>query len=70
MTVPRTAEEARRLAVQANHALAAAGQGDMVWGHASVRDPGGDGVWIKAPGWGLEEIRDDRVQLVSFDAEV
>jgi len=59
-----------QLAVLASRALAAAGQGDMVWGHVAVRDPDGRGIWIKAPGWGLEEIREDRVQLVSFDAEV
>lgn len=62
--------DARRQAAVASRALAAAGHGDMVWGHVSVRDPDGRGIWIKAPGWGLEEIRDDRVQLVSFDAEV
>ncbi|REE95659.1 class II aldolase/adducin family protein [Thermomonospora umbrina] len=70
MTVPHDTEGARELAVQASRALAAAGQRDMVWGHVSVRDPGGDGIWIKAPGWGLEEVRDDLLQLVSFDAEV
>lgn len=58
------------LAVSASHALAAAGQGDMVWGHVAVRDPEGRGIWIKAPGWGLEEITRDRLQLVSFDGEV
>ena len=62
--------DARRLTVLASRALGAAGQGDMVWGHVSVRDPDGRGIWIKAPGWGLAEVRDDRVQLVSFDAEV
>ena len=35
---------------QANRALGASGQSDMVWGHASVRDPGGRGVWMKASG--------------------
>ncbi|MFG2592348.1 class II aldolase/adducin family protein [Streptomyces sp. NPDC048438] len=65
-----TPAQARRIAVEASHALAAAGQGDMVWGHAAVRDPEGRGIWIKAPGWGLEEVRDDRLQLVSYDAEV
>lgn len=60
----------REAAIQASHALAAAGHGDMVWGHVAVRDPAGRGIWIKAPGWGLEEVRDDRLQLVSFDAEV
>ncbi|HEX4789948.1 MAG TPA: class II aldolase/adducin family protein [Actinospica sp.] len=58
------------LAVSASLALAAAGQGDMVWGHVAVRDPDGRGIWIKAPGWGLEEITRDRVQLVSFDGAV
>ncbi|TDD40151.1 class II aldolase/adducin family protein [Actinomadura sp. KC06] len=65
-----TPDEARRLAAQASRALAAAGQSDLVWGHAAVRDPDGRGIWIKAPGWGFEEIDEDRVQLVSFDADV
>ncbi|MFG3390683.1 class II aldolase/adducin family protein [Streptomyces sp. WAC05458] len=65
-----TPAEARGLVVEASHALAAAGQGDMVWGHVAVRDPDGRGIWIKAPGWGLEEVRDDRLQLVSYQAEV
>lgn len=56
--------------MQASHALAAGGHQDMVWGHAAVRDPHGRGVWIKAPGWGLEEVDTTRLQLVSFDAEV
>ncbi|MFI6816029.1 class II aldolase/adducin family protein [Nonomuraea sp. NPDC050328] len=55
--------------VAASRALAAAGQGDMVWGHVAVRDPDGRGVWIKAPGWGLEEVTEDRVQLVSYDGQ-
>ncbi|WP_042411499.1 class II aldolase/adducin family protein [Streptacidiphilus carbonis] len=63
-------ERARRQAVLASRALAASGQGDMIWGHVAVRDPEGRGIWIKAPGWGLEEVRDDRLQLVSFDGEV
>ncbi|WP_245656598.1 class II aldolase/adducin family protein [Microtetraspora fusca] len=50
-----------------SRALAAAGHGDMVWGHLAVRDPEGRGVWMKAPGWGLEEIRPDRVVLVGWD---
>ena len=63
-------EKARRQAVLASRARAAAGQGDMVWGHVATRDPEGRGIWIKAPGWGLEEVREDRLQLVSFDGEV
>ena len=56
--------------VAACSALAAAGLGDMVWGHASVRDTGGRGVWMKAAGYGFEEIDDDRVVLVSWAGEV
>ena len=47
---PADASGAVLLAVQASRALAAAGQGDMVWGHASIRDPDGRGAWMKAPG--------------------
>ncbi|MFD4603067.1 class II aldolase/adducin family protein [Streptomyces sp. NPDC058464] len=65
-----TPGEARAHVIQASHALAAAGQSDMVWGHVAVRDPEGRGIWIKAPGWGLEEVGHDRLQLVSYDAEV
>ncbi len=51
----------------ASAVLASAGLGDMVWGHVSVRDPSGHGAWIKASGWGLEEITPDRVMLVDWD---
>jgi L-ribulose-5-phosphate 4-epimerase len=56
--------------VQASRALAAAGLSDMVWGHAAIRDPEGRGVWMKAAGWGFEEVDADRVLLVSPDGEV
>jgi L-fuculose-phosphate aldolase len=60
-----------REAAEASLALAAAGLTDMVWGHAAVRDPGGRGVWMKASGWGFEEITsDDRIVLVSPGGEV
>jgi L-ribulose-5-phosphate 4-epimerase len=55
---------------QANRALGAAGQSDMVWGHVSIRDPGGRGVWMKASGWSFEELTPDRVVLVTPDGEV
>ena len=67
---PGDAEDAARLAVQASRALAAAGQGDMVWGHASVRDPAGRGAWMKSAGWGLEEIDTAKIVLVSPEGEV
>jgi ribulose-5-phosphate 4-epimerase/fuculose-1-phosphate aldolase len=62
--------DAADLAVLGSRALAAAGHGDMVWGHLAVRDPAGRGVWLKASGWGMEEITRDRVMLVSWDGEV
>jgi L-ribulose-5-phosphate 4-epimerase len=55
---------------QANRALGAAGQSDMVWGHVSVRDPEGRGVWMKAAGWSFEEVTADRVVLVTPAGEV
>ena len=67
---PADASGAALLAVQASRALAAAGQGDMVWGHASIRDPGGRGAWMKSAGWGLEEIDAGRIALVSPDGSV
>jgi ribulose-5-phosphate 4-epimerase/fuculose-1-phosphate aldolase len=56
--------------VRASRALAAAGLSDMVWGHAAIRDPDGRGVWMKASGWGFEEVLADRVLLVSPGGEV
>ena len=63
-------ETAARQASQANLALGVAGHADMVWGHASVRDPEGRGVWMKASGWAFEEIVEERVLLVTPDGEV
>jgi L-fuculose-phosphate aldolase len=56
--------------VRASQALARAGLGDMVWGHASVRDPDGRGVWMKASGWGFEEVDAERVLLVAPSGKV
>jgi len=63
-------ESAIQLAVQASRALAVGGQADMVWGHASVRDPDGCGAWMKSAGWGLEEIDAGKIVLVSPDGVV
>jgi ribulose-5-phosphate 4-epimerase/fuculose-1-phosphate aldolase len=57
--------EALALAVDGCRALTAAGQSDLVWGHPSVRDPEGRGVWMKCSGWGFEEIDASRIVLVS-----
>jgi len=51
-------------------ALAAAGLGDMIWGHSSVRDAEGRGIWMKAAGFGFEEVDRERVLLVSWSGEV
>ncbi|MEV0476997.1 class II aldolase/adducin family protein [Streptomyces prunicolor] len=56
--------------VRASRALAAAGLTDMVWGHAAVRAQDGDGVWMKAAGWGFEEVDAERVVLVSRGGDV
>jgi L-ribulose-5-phosphate 4-epimerase len=63
-------ENVRALVATASRILAAAGHGDLIWGHASARDPAGRGVWIKAANWGLEEVTPDRVHLVTGDGEV
>lgn len=68
--VPAGADEAIALAVGGCRALAAAGQADMVWGHPSVRDPEGRGAWMKASGWGFEEVDASRIVLVSPAGEV
>jgi L-fuculose-phosphate aldolase len=54
----------------ANNALAVAGQSDLVWGHVSLRDPAGRGVWMKASGWGFEEVTPERVVLVAPDGSI
>jgi L-fuculose-phosphate aldolase len=45
-------------------------QGDFVWGHVSARDPDGRGVWMKAAGFGFDELDASRVILVSWDGDV
>ena len=68
--VPGGDDDAVAVAVDGCRALAAAGQADMVWGHPSVRDPAGRGVWMKCAGWGFEEVDASRIVLVSPDGEV
>lgn len=46
------------------------GHSDLVWGHASARDPDGRGAWLKASKLGFEEITRDDVLLVNADGEV
>lgn len=63
-------QEVRKLVATASQVMGTAGHGDLIWGHASARDPEGRGAWIKASGWGLEEITPDRVHLVNRDGQV
>lgn len=62
--------DVRELVATSSRILAAAGHGDLIWGHASVRDPEGRGVWIKSAEWGLEEVTPERVHLVDPDGTV
>ena len=62
--------DVRELVATSSRILAAAGHGDLIWGHASVRDPDGKGVWIKSAEWGLEEVTRERVYLVDPDGNV
>lgn len=59
----------RQVAVASN-VLALEDLGDFVLGHVSIRDPDGRGVWMKASGWGFEEITSERVVLVGWAGEV
>src|SRR5207249_5467538 len=54
----------------ASHVLGVENLGDFVLGHVSVRDPDGRGVWMKATGWGFEEITPDRVQLLGWEGQI
>lgn len=56
--------------VRGSLALASQGLTDLVWGHLAIRDTDDRGLWMKAAGWGYEEVEASRVLLVSFDGEV
>jgi L-ribulose-5-phosphate 4-epimerase len=62
--------EARSLIAAACRALQAAGQGDMVWGHVSVRDADGRGVWLKGSGLGFDEVTEADCVLLSWSGEI
>jgi L-ribulose-5-phosphate 4-epimerase len=60
----------KRRLVEASRILAMEGQGDLVWGHASVRLPGQDTFWIKATGVGLDEVRVEDLLLCDLEGRV
>jgi len=63
-------EQLRQVVAQSSRILGTGGSGDLIWGHVSVRDPEGRGVWLKQATYGLEEITPDKVHLVAPDGEV
>jgi ribulose-5-phosphate 4-epimerase/fuculose-1-phosphate aldolase len=63
-------EEARPLIAAACRVLQAVGQGDMVWGHVSVRDADGRGVWVKGSGLGFDEVTEADCVLLSWTGEI
>lgn len=66
----RSESELRAEVAVACQVLGSQEHGDLVWGHVSVRDPGGRGVWMKASTLGFEEVTPEHVLLVSWDGEV
>lgn len=56
--------------VQACRVLHSQGQSDHVWGHVSVRDDGGRGVWLKSSRLGLDEVTSEDVILLSWDGKI
>ena len=63
-------DDPRKLIPLACRVLERAGQGDMVWGHVSMRDAGGRGVWIKGSELGFDEVTEDDVILLGWDGEI
>ncbi len=69
MSPPRESEIVKMVSI-ASRILALEDHGDLVWGHVSIRDPKGRGVWMKAATWGFEEITPARVLLVGWQGEI
>jgi len=63
-------DELRELVALGCRILGANGHDDYIWGHVSARDLDDRGVWMKAAGFGFEEITAEQIILVSFDGEV
>src|SRR3954452_24664286 len=65
-----TPETIRRDIVTACRVLEAAGQADMVWGHVSIRDEEGRGVWLKGSNLGFDEGTEEAVILLSWEGGI
>jgi L-fuculose-phosphate aldolase len=62
--------KARASIVAACRVLEGIGQGDLVWGHVSIRDDQGRGIWLKGARLGFDEVTEDDVILLSWDGEI
>ncbi|MGH2405469.1 MAG: class II aldolase/adducin family protein [bacterium] len=60
-------EGLRELLAIACNILAMEGHTDISLGHASLREPGAAEYWMKASGFGLEEVTADDMVLLDFD---
>lgn len=63
-------DEAQDLVSLGSRVLGRGDQGDLVWGHLSMRDPAGRGVWMKRSTIGFDEVRPSDVLLVDADGQV
>lgn len=65
-----TVDDPRTLVSLGCRVLGSMGLSDLIWGHVSVRDPDGRGVWIKAGGLGFDEIGDEQVLLIDREGNL
>lgn len=63
-------DETRALVSLGSRILGQEDQGDLVWGHVSMRSEEGPGVWMKRATIGFEEVGPDDVMLVDPDGNV
>jgi L-fuculose-phosphate aldolase len=62
--------EPRQEVADACRVLAWLGQADFIWGHVSMRDPGGRGTWIKRRAIGFDEVTPDDVHLIDDEGAI
>lgn len=62
--------DVRRSVSTASRVLGIESHGDLIWGHVSIRDDDGRGVWMKRSGIGFEEVGPDDVLLVDHAGDV
>jgi L-ribulose-5-phosphate 4-epimerase len=70
MSAPEDLASVRALVSLGSRVLGHAGHADLVWGHASQRDPSDRGVWMKRNAIGFEEVGEDDCMLVDYEGEV